>query len=320
MSTWDTLTSPEHSWPNAGAIVGPYNVGAQAINFPGQAANIDFAQSYAGAFIPFGWLLLMNSSPYALNVAQGVVLKILPAFTADVFRVAMLPNADPVTWTPFTPLAGAPQAGQDTSLYVTWYDEQPSGLYPCAVASAAAYAVPPPAGQGIIVCTSVTRPSGPTQGMQIYELDTGRTLIWQSATTGWTPPWNISWGIGAAGLGPAAGIDFSAIAAAVSLSVPVMLGRRYRMSGSAFGNQITATGSTAMRFRDDLSVDTVFGATNVAAGVNMASGGNALYIPTSTKTATLQLMINSTAGALRVLANACTLIVEDIGPNVSPPP
>lgn len=45
------------------------------------------------------------------------------------------------------------------------------------------------------ICTSTTRPAHPSVGDEIYERDTGNTLIWQSATTGWTPPWNTSWGL-----------------------------------------------------------------------------------------------------------------------------
>ena len=47
---------------------------------------------------------------------------------------------------------------------------------------------------GVYICTSGTRPT-PIKGMSIFETDTSKLLQYQSATTGWTPPWNIPWGI-----------------------------------------------------------------------------------------------------------------------------
>ena len=47
---------------------------------------------------------------------------------------------------------------------------------------------------GVTVCSSTTRPAAPTKGMHIYETDTGKTLVYQSSTSGWTPPWNQPWG------------------------------------------------------------------------------------------------------------------------------
>lgn len=47
---------------------------------------------------------------------------------------------------------------------------------------------------GIFVCTSLSRPSNPFAGLVIYETDTGNTLVYHSATTGWAPHWNVAWG------------------------------------------------------------------------------------------------------------------------------
>lgn len=57
-----------------------------------------------------------------------------------------------------------------------------------------------------IVCTSTTRPAGTsggawptnvplTQGLTIFETDTGKVLTWYSSTTGWqNPNWSAPWG------------------------------------------------------------------------------------------------------------------------------
>lgn len=51
-----------------------------------------------------------------------------------------------------------------------------------------------PAPEGVILCTSTTHPLNPYVGMRIFETDTGKELTFQSATTGFTPPWNTAWG------------------------------------------------------------------------------------------------------------------------------
>lgn len=44
-----------------------------------------------------------------------------------------------------------------------------------------------------VICTSVTRPATPFQGLRIYETDTGKTLMYYGATTGWKPAWYDAW-------------------------------------------------------------------------------------------------------------------------------
>lgn len=47
---------------------------------------------------------------------------------------------------------------------------------------------------GINICTSSTRPNSPYTGMHIYETDTGDSLVYYGATSGWMKPWDTSWG------------------------------------------------------------------------------------------------------------------------------
>lgn len=51
-----------------------------------------------------------------------------------------------------------------------------------------------PAAEGVILCTSTTHPPNPYVGLRIFETDTGKKLTFQSATTGYTPDWNVVWG------------------------------------------------------------------------------------------------------------------------------
>lgn len=45
------------------------------------------------------------------------------------------------------------------------------------------------------ICTSLTRPSAPFNGMQIFETDTLKTLFWYASKSAWLPPWNTAWGV-----------------------------------------------------------------------------------------------------------------------------
>lgn len=49
--------------------------------------------------------------------------------------------------------------------------------------------------QAVIAAQSTDRPTSPSPGMTIWETDTKRLMVYQSATTGWTPPWNMAWGV-----------------------------------------------------------------------------------------------------------------------------
>ena len=116
------------------------------------------------------------------------------------------------------------------------------------------------------------------------------------------------------GTGPAAQTDYTVLAAVVSVAAPVGVGRRYRLTANLSGTQTTA-GATAIRIHDDQGLDTfIFNQAGLAANAPIVANGVALYTPTTTKTATLQLQANAaTGGTLRVAANAASLIVEDIG-------
>lgn len=97
---------------------------------PGVTTEIAYP---VGAPQQIEWVVVTNSSPYTINVAQGQLLGLVAAFTADRFPVR---SGQPLNITP-QPTAGVVAAGSDTSVYTTWYYQQPPGAYPSAVGSGA---------------------------------------------------------------------------------------------------------------------------------------------------------------------------------------
>lgn len=115
--------------------------------------------------------------------------------------------------------------------------------------------------------------------------------------------------------GPASQADYTALATAISLTIPVYAGRRYRINAlCASSSQITATGTSSFRMYDADSNNFVFlynGA--LAVGQNLIGGGSVTYAPTVTKSGLFTISALASAGALRVPANNLFLSVDDIG-------
>jgi hypothetical protein len=119
--------------------------------------------------------------------------------------------------------------------------------------------------------------------------------------------------------GPASQTDFGVTAATVmSVSARVKSGRRYRVSAYARGFQANAaTGLGVINFVTETSAQlmmmTMPGLTQ---NLWMAGTANHEYNNTGNDGfVTFAIQANITAGALRVLANSCRIIVEDIGPS-----
>jgi hypothetical protein len=68
-------------------------------------------------------------------------------------------------------------------------------------------------------CTSSTRPASPSPGDMIWETDTHKFLIYQTTTTGWTPPWNMAWGEYGSATKTTDQLGITGITAVTSLSV-----------------------------------------------------------------------------------------------------
>lgn len=93
------------------------------------------------------------------------------------------------------------------------------------------------------VCTSGTHPASPAVGDSVFETDTGKFLQWQSATTGWTPPWNSDFGNMGSGSTTVTQGGITTIADLTSLTVTFTAigNRRYKVRGTLFLSNTTAT-------------------------------------------------------------------------------
>jgi hypothetical protein len=74
-----------------------------------------------------GWVVILNSSPYTLLVGGGGPITQIAAFTSD--KVFVLTTGNPVTVLPQQGSSAA-VGGQDSTVYATWYHDEPPGTYP----------------------------------------------------------------------------------------------------------------------------------------------------------------------------------------------
>lgn len=82
-----------------------------------------------------GWVVILNSSPYTLLVTSGGPVTQIAAFTSD--KVFVLTTGTPVTVLP-QPGSSAAVGGSDSTVYATWYHDEPPGTYPAALGSGSA--------------------------------------------------------------------------------------------------------------------------------------------------------------------------------------
>lgn len=126
------VNSPEAM---AGMTRTPAHVGIAAAPIlgilPGVLVSIPPPRTPSGPTpIPYSFLVIVNSSPYALLVSQGGVLTQIAAFTQDLVQV---PNSDQAVT--ILPQVGSETLapGVDASIYGTWYPNDPGGEYPAAI-------------------------------------------------------------------------------------------------------------------------------------------------------------------------------------------
>ena len=182
---------------------------------------------------------------------------------------------------------------------------------------------------GTIICNSTTRPATPNRGTIIFETDTGNTLSYYGATTGWRQPWGDPWGYVTSATITANSTAVSALTDVTGLSVSAsyVLNRRYKLSW--VGEAFCSVGDGAYVLYITNSGGTVI-ARNTALGVSCAAGsasGFVTVIETATSTAatTRKVQIAKISGTGTVLVGAGTtfpsiLLVEDIGPATSTAP
>lgn len=115
--------------------------------------------------------------------------------------------------------------------------------------------------------------------------------------------------------GPASQIDCGAAWTTVlTLNVPVVNGRSYRASASAYTQQQTATGAAQSRLNEATAGSAnLFWLGGFAAGQYAMATGLLVWTATSTATTAVTLQGTSSAGVLRFAPGNSWMAVEDIG-------
>ena len=93
-------------------------------------------------------------------------------------------------------------------------------------------------------------------------------------------------------------------------------GRRYRISAYAYGSQVSATGTSYFYVEgliEGLAIARLNQANSLAAGGVLVGAAVYLSAPGVSGSQSYVLKGFSTAGALRVNANYCSIFVDDIG-------
>lgn len=103
-------------------------------------------------------MVLLNSSPFTLVVSTGSTTTQIAAFTSDKVYVYSSGPPLPVTVTPQLG-AGTPGLGQDSTVYATWYHDEPPGTYPAALGSGAVAFAPVTVTDDIQSLVNVTVPA-----------------------------------------------------------------------------------------------------------------------------------------------------------------
>lgn len=171
-------------------------------------------------------------------------------------------------------------------------------------------------GAEFLAPSSATYPAAPFVGQSIFDLALGQKLRWNG--TIWTPENRYGGPLGwlAETIGPGVQVDCTSATTIMSISFPVISGRRYRVTALANGSQITTGPATANTFLvDDQSGPNKFIAYRADLPVGNALVGNGwlVFQASSTRTATITMKGTTSTAALRVAANGCYMEAEDIG-------
>lgn len=189
---------------------------------------------------------------------------------------------------------------------------------------------------GIRVATSSTRPSSPAEGDFIWETDTDALKHYTTATTGWTPPWNLPWGIQAITTMPAlaAGSAQTMTTTATTLSwgstnftvtATLVANRRYRVvavipevasnaADDTMQAQIYNTTSSVIQNRQLIQLGKVGVAHSITVEAAITGSGSTTFagqIYRADGTGTLSVSNTS-------LQSQTVIYVEDVGPSAAP--
>jgi hypothetical protein len=102
---------------------------------PGALTQIPFpADQLPKRSIPisYPYVVIVNSSPYALLVSQSGVLTQIAAYTEDLLELQIADGSRPITILA-QPGSATIATGVDMTVYATWYSTPPGGEYPAAI-------------------------------------------------------------------------------------------------------------------------------------------------------------------------------------------
>jgi hypothetical protein len=181
---------------------------------------------------------------------------------------------------------------------------------------------------GTISCTSTRLPANPYPGMSVWLTDTGRYLVYTTATTGWQPPWGAAWGHLASPIASATATTGVTTATTdvtgITITTPVLASNR-RIQTHVEVNGLSTVASDVIRF-------TITDASNVVKRTFdvQTAGSSAIYSATfsfdevSTGVAVTRKvrMVRVTgSGSCQAFADATrlqTMTIADLGPSAAP--
>jgi hypothetical protein len=79
----------------------------------------------------FPWVVLLNASPYTIVVSSGATVTQIAAFNSD--KVYIYPGGGPQVTFVAVAGAGSPAPGTDSTVYSTFYHDEPPGTYPAFI-------------------------------------------------------------------------------------------------------------------------------------------------------------------------------------------
>lgn len=178
--------------------------------------------------------------------------------------------------------------------------------------------------RNISVCKSGGRPGSPSKGLPIYETDTNRFLTYQTATTGWTPPWNMPWGTVFSGRATVnVAVSANVLTPLIpSSNVQLVANRRYRMVGVRgfnsnvtgynylYINQLSPSSSQVAQATTRHTLGTIDFTTTVVQGD---------FTPASSGTYSFRLdFLSQNAGTIDTVSTTCLFTIDDVGPVSAP--
>ena len=177
---------------------------------------------------------------------------------------------------------------------------------------------------GIIICTSTTRPAIPFDGMVIYETDTQETLTYYASASVWRRPWRMPWGVVGAAIVSADQTGITALADLTSFSVTftAVANRMYLVEYNLGATQNTTPGAQLYHLYESSSDLGILHRENPvpASELRMVTGSRHVT-GLAAGSRTLKMRGSTSAGTLTISSGSLVngrWIVSDIGPNGAP--